>query len=108
MSDYFANLLEDKITSADLKKILEEFRQNLKTSMQALLDQSLTKSEMEDRIGVFEKDIRIKLLRIAEDTENMIANAKGEIEKDVDKKMSALIRDFEINMQNYVEQNLPN
>ncbi|MBW1649364.1 MAG: hypothetical protein JRJ44_01550 [Deltaproteobacteria bacterium] len=105
VSEGFTNTLEDKITSADFKKILEEFRQERKTSIHASLSQSLTKNDLEERIGVFEKDIRIKLLRIAGDAENLIANAKEEIEKDVDKKMSALIRDFEISMQNYIRQN---
>ncbi len=106
VSDDFTSSLEDKITSADLKKILKEFRQDFRNSIQASLDQSLTKKDLEDRMGVFEKNMKIKLLRISGDAENLIANAKGEMEKDIDKKMSALIKDFEISMQNYVRQTL--
>ncbi|MBW1615873.1 MAG: hypothetical protein JRJ49_04925 [Deltaproteobacteria bacterium] len=104
VSDDFTILLEDKITSAEFKKISEEFQRNVKSSIKSSLEQSLTKKVLEDRIAVVEKNMKIKLLRVSGDAENLIANAKGEMEKDIDKKMSALIKDFEISMHNYVRQ----
>jgi len=102
LSDKIALLLKDRITADDLLKISVDSEKVAKT----WLEKGVTKSELDEKIEVFDKDLRIKLLRLAGDTENMIANAKKGIERNMNKKLSELIKDLEISMQNYFSENL--
>ncbi len=79
----------------ELKKVIEE----------ALADK-LTKKELEEQIGALQKYFRIKLFRIAEDTESMIENAKKNMDTEFNKKSAILIKDFEISMKKYFEESI--
>ena len=115
VNDIKTNLKNITIELQKMEAIEKAMRLSLDTKVEKdeltkTLDDSLadkiTKSDLEQQIEALQKDLRMKLMRAAGDTENTIANAKAGLEKTVDKKISSLIRDFEINMKNYFRENI--